>query len=124
MRPAARGLAVSAVRWFGPVAVGVLGQSRLLSAGQFQGAADDIGVSIDTPVLRRSGSGYEVDVTGVIRPDRLSFSDVDGRHVAAFDVVVFGSDERNHVLGEIHNIVDLKLRTRATKTCGATASTS
>jgi VWFA-related protein len=81
-------------------------QNRILAAGRYQGAIADIPVTLEPPVVT---SPTEMRIQGTIRAPRAKFTEVDGRHTATFDLVIYCGDAKGAVIGEVHKIVELKL---------------
>ena len=80
--------------------------SRILAAGNYPGPIGDIGVSVDATVNRASG---EVRIAVAVKPDGLRVVEREGVHLVELDVAVFSGDERERLVNQLWQRIDLKL---------------
>jgi hypothetical protein len=79
---------------------------RILAAGNYPGSIGDIDVRVDATVDRASG---EVRVAVAVKPDKLRVVEREGMHLVELDVAVFNGDERERLVSQLWQRIDLKL---------------
>jgi hypothetical protein len=82
--------------------------SRVASAGSFDRPISDIRLTLGTPAIAGTDP-REVMIDVTIDLSRVTFTLVDGRHVASLDLAIFCGDRHETVVGESWQKVDLAL---------------
>jgi hypothetical protein len=83
---------------------------RIAVAGGYSGVVSDIKVKLTASFVKQSADTAEVVVNATIDAGRLAFADVDGRHVGALDIAIFCGDDRQALVGDAWQHIDLKLK--------------
>jgi VWFA-related protein len=82
---------------------------RIAAAGQYEGAIPDIRLTL-TPTVKRTKGAADVHVALNIDASRIAFAAVDGRHLADLDVVIYGGDGKERLVGESRHKIELKAK--------------
>jgi len=97
-----------------------LDKPRALTYSRVAGAANtgqnipDIGMTVTaTHGNTDDGATPVIDLVVKIRPEKLSFTEKNGKKVGAIDVAVFCADEKERLLGESWNTVTLEMTPEA-----------
>jgi VWFA-related protein len=85
-------------------------EGRILAAGGFDKPIREIDITTKPPSVYGPKNAREVVVEGRIQSSQIAFTEVDGRRTASIDVAVFCGDRREHVIGEMRRVIELKLR--------------
>jgi VWFA-related protein len=83
--------------------------SRITEAGRYTGVIRDIEVTLKPPTLTGEGASRELVMDVTIRSPRLNFAQVAGQRVAKVDFAIYCGDDRERVVGESIELLDLRL---------------
>jgi hypothetical protein len=82
---------------------------RMTAAGQYTGVVRDIEVTLKPPTLEGAGTDRTLAVEINLKSTRVAFADVDGRKTAVLDIGIYCGDEKQRVVCDSLQKMDLKL---------------
>jgi VWFA-related protein len=119
-RPGLTGLTIEYRRgYFAQQQIGPLDRARVLTYSRVSAAANsaqvipDIGLTLTASNVAAGDGTPAVQIVVQIRPEHLGFVEKDGRKKGAIDIAVFCADDKEHLLGESWNTVDLEMTPEA-----------
>jgi VWFA-related protein len=83
--------------------------SRITAAGTYQGEITDLKIQISPSKPDRE----VMSVAVTIKPDRVAFRSEGGLHLASLEVTMFCGDNKENVVGQAWQTIDLKLKDEA-----------
>jgi len=86
-----------------------LAYTRVTGAANTPESITDIGLTVTAANITGDDGSPAVDISVRIRTDQFGFTDKDGRKKDALDIAIFCVDDKEHLLGESWNTVDLAL---------------
>ena len=86
-----------------------LAYTRVSSAANTAEPITDIGLTVNVTNGTAADGTPVVDIVVKIRPEQLGFADKDGRKKGSLDVAIFCADDKERLLGESWNTVDLEM---------------
>jgi len=86
-----------------------LAYTRVASAANTSENITDIGLTVNVTNGTAADGAPVIDVSVKIRPEALGFADKDGRKKGQLDIAIFCADEKERLLGESWNTVDLEM---------------
>ena len=87
----------------------VLSYSRVTTAAGYATEVHDIGLTATAANADGADAGHAVKVEIKIKPDRLSFKDIDGKKAGSVDVAIFCSDDKQRLIGQSWNVAELQM---------------
>lgn len=87
----------------------VLSYSRVTTAAGYSTEIHDIGLTATAENATAADNSHSVKVELKIKPDRLTFKDVDGKKAGSVDVAIFCSDDRQRLIGQSWNVAELQM---------------
>jgi VWFA-related protein len=87
----------------------VFSYSRVTTAAGYATEVHDIGLTATAENITGADGSRTVKVQVKIKPDRLSFKDVDGKKAGSIDVAIFCSDDRQRLIGQAWNVAELQM---------------
>jgi len=87
-----------------------LAYTRVTGAANMPESITDIGLTVTAANITRDDGSPAVDIAVRVRTDQLGFTDKDGRKKDLLDIAIFCLDDKDHLLGESWNTVDLALK--------------
>jgi len=87
----------------------VLSYSRVTTAAGYATEVHDIGLTATAENVESPDKSRGVKVELKIKPDRLSFKDVDGKKAGSIDVAIFCSDAQQRLIGQAWNVAELQM---------------
>jgi VWFA-related protein len=87
----------------------VVAYSRVTSAANYPQPVADIGLTVAAVKTKTPAGAHEVQLTVRVAPERLSFTEADGRKKGSIDVAVFCADRSERLIGQTWNTVALEM---------------
>jgi hypothetical protein len=86
-----------------------LAYSRVVGAANSPVPIPDIGLAVTVTHATADDGSPAVDIAVKIKPDQLGFADKDGKKKGSIDIAIFCADEKEVLLGESWNTVELEM---------------
>jgi len=86
----------------------LLMKARLEGLLAYDAEAKDIGLRVSSFLLPRMGLQYETRVEIFIDATKLGFTSKDGRHTARLELQIYAADDKQQVVGEFGERLDLE----------------
>ena len=82
---------------------------RMTAAGQYTGVVRDIEVTLKPPTLEGTGTDRTLALEINLKSTRIAFADVDGRKTAVLDIGIYCGDEKQRLICDTLQKMDMKL---------------
>ena len=81
----------------------------MTSAANSSANIPDIGLTVTVNHATGEDGSPAIDIAVKIKPDQLGFTEKDGKKKGSIDIAIFCADEKERLLGESWNTVDLEM---------------
>jgi hypothetical protein len=83
--------------------------SRIAAAGNYGGEVADLKVRMTPPLITGAAGAQSIALSAFIDTASVAFKMVDGKHVASLDAVVYCGDQKQKIVGERWQTIDIAL---------------